>query len=116
MKQLNQFISFDFARFSAGLTFEVVDCTPWVNRDTGELLGTVVEVAIVKDLTDYGEGKGKGLNKYEKLKFKTPRSVSIASGMIVTPIKPVAKIYGEYRNQLSVTCDDVHVVESKVTK
>ena len=116
MKNLGQYNIFDFESFSKGKAFEVVNCSPWVERATSKLLGTVVEVVIIKDETNYGEGKGKGLNKYEKLKFKTTNSVSITSGKIVTPINPVAKIYGEYRNQLSVTCDDIKVVESKVTK
>ena len=70
MKNLGQYNIFDFESFSKGKAFEVVNCSPWVERATSKLLGTVVEVVIIKDETNYGEGKGKGLNKYEKLKFK----------------------------------------------
>lgn len=115
MKGLNFFNVFDFARFSVGKVYEVVGCSPWVEHNTGRLLGSIVEVVCVKDATDYGD-KGKGLNRYEKLKFKCKRSVSLNVEAIVTPVNPVAKVWGDYNSQLSVTCDDVRVVESKVTK
>ena len=111
MKFLSQFNQFDFTRFAEGKEFQVSEpCVPWVERDTNKILGTVVTVAITIDRTNYGEGKT-GNNRYEKLKFKVKQQVSVPVDARVMPINVVARVYGDYNNQLSVTCDDIRVIE-----
>ena len=110
MKFLSQFTQFDFARFSEGKEYMVVEAVPWLERATNKILGTVVTVVITIDRTNYGEGKT-GNNRYEKLKLKVKQQVSVPVEARVMPINVVARVYGDYNNQLSVTCDDIRVIE-----
>ena len=116
MKFLNQFNVFDFLRFADGKEFQVSEpCTTWVERDTNKILGTIVTVAITVDRTNYGEGKT-GNNRFEKLKFKVKKQVSVPVDAHVMPINAVCKVYGDFNNMLSVTCDDIRIVEQKAQK
>ena len=116
MKHLAQFQSFDFDRFSEGKEFRVVECSPLTDRQTNRIIGTVVTCVILVDNTDYGSDKT-GSNIYEKLRFKIlDKQVSLPTNARVVPVNPVAKVYGDYNNQLSVTCDDVKVIKTKDQK
>ena len=46
MKGLGSFVSFNWADFAAGKTFQVVGCAPWVDFETKAKLGSKVEVVI----------------------------------------------------------------------
>ena len=115
MKKLNQFINFDFAAFARGKRFLAVGQKPWVAYDSGEVLGTKLEVVIVEDKTDYGlpEGDMAVNNLYEKFVVKIPKDkpVSVPMNAEVRIVNPIANVYGDYRNQLSVTADGVQVVK-----
>lgn len=113
MKGLNQFASFDFARFCQGKRFTTVASKAWVDYETKERLGTVVEVAITEDQTAYKPGKGgKAItNLFEKMNWKVARDVNIPVGVQVVPVDGVATVYGEYRNQLSVQVADIKVIQ-----
>lgn len=47
---------------------------------------------------------------FEKITFKVAAEIDVPLNVEIVPINPVAKVYGEYRNQLSVTADDIQVV------
>lgn len=54
-------------------------------------------------------------NLFEKMTFKVAKSrVDVKVHDIVMPVHPVATIYGDYQNQLSIKADDVVVVDGKV--
>ena len=110
MKHLNQFNQFDFARFAAGKEFLVVETAPWSDYKTKKVLGTSVEVVIICDNTDYGDEQN-GSNRFEKLRFKVKKQVSVLTDAKIVPVNAVAHVYGDYNNQLSVTCDDIRIVE-----
>ena len=110
MKFLSQFSTFDFARFVDGKELVVVESNPWMDRDTNRVNGTIVTVVIFTDKTVYGEGRI-GSNRFEKLKLKVKKQVSVTPDTRVMPVNVVAKVYGDYNNQLSVTCDDIRVIE-----
>lgn len=111
MKFLSQFTSFDFARFSEGKEYLVVESAPWLEHNTKRILGTTVTVVIFKDNTTYSEGKP-GNNRYEKLNLKVKKQVTVSPDTRVMPVNPVAKVYGDFNNLLSVTCDDIRVIEA----
>lgn len=115
MKHLSMFTAFDFDRFAAGKEFLVVESAPWMERDSNKVLGTVVTVVIFADNSDYGEGKT-GNNRFEKLKLKVKKQVSVSPDTRVVPINAIAKVYGDYNNQLSVTCDDIRIIDQKGQK
>lgn len=116
MKHLSFFNNFDFEHFSKGKVFSVVDYSTWVDRDTKKLLGTIVNVVILQDETYYGEDRA-GTNKYEKLRFKVrDKQLILSADTQVVPVNPIARVYGDFNNLLSVTCDDVKVVEQRTQK
>uniref|UniRef100_UPI0006D1083B hypothetical protein n=1 Tax=Mediterraneibacter glycyrrhizinilyticus TaxID=342942 RepID=UPI0006D1083B len=80
--------------------------------------GTKVDVIIAEDNTAYDIKNDEIItNQYEKLAFKIKKDVNIPMNARVIPVNPVAVVYGEYRNQLSVTADDIKVITpQKVTE
>lgn len=115
MYNLKPFQVFQTEKFLKDKELTVTNIKPWQDFDTKEILGVKVEVAITKDETVYPAGRDGTVmtNLFEKLTFKVPKnSVDVKANDIVTPVHPVATIYGDYQNQLSITADDVVVVKS----
>lgn len=114
MKNLSQFQLFD-VRFFDGLTLGYVQQSPWTDHDTGAVLGSRVELIILRDENEYRppkDGSQPLTNKFEKLTVKVPHKVDIQPDAEVELVNPVATIYGDYRNQLSVKADDVRPVSA----
>lgn len=113
MKGLGQFRQFDWAGFSEGKTYQVVGISDWMDRDTGKRLGKRVDVVITMDNTQYEYRNGtRYTNLYERLTFKVEGDVTdVPIGDIVAPVDAVARCYGDYSNQLSVTCKGIRVVQ-----
>lgn len=114
MKGLGQFRQFDWKNFSDGKTYQVVGISDWMDRDTGKRLGKRVDVVIIEDNTPYEYRNGtQYTNRYERLTFKVEGSLekdAVSIGDIVVPVDAVARCYGDYNNQLSVTCKGIRVV------
>lgn len=115
MKYLSQFNSFDFEAFSKGKVFVVTGCVPWKDYKTKEVLGTRVDCVIAVDKTEYLRKEGDtSSNRFEKISFKVDRNdLIIPNDSRVMPVDAEAKIWGDYRNQLSVKCSDVQVAARK---
>lgn len=110
MKKLSQFMRFDFAAFSQGKVYRVVGTSEWVDYSTKAHMGTKVDVAIIKDDTQYKQKEGENVtNLFEKLTFKVRKDVNVPMNAHVIPVNAVGTVYGEYRNQLSITADDIQV-------
>lgn len=112
MKRLSQFTNFDWERFSKDKEFENTALQSWKDQKTGDV-GSKLTLAIIKDSTDYGDmPEGEIVNNlYEKFTVKVRKEVSIPVGVKVRPVNAVAKVYGEFRNQLSVTAEDIKTIE-----
>ena len=113
MKGLGQFREFNWKEFSEGKIYQVVGISDWMDRDTGKRLGKRVDAVIIADNTQYEYRNGEQFtNLYERLTFKVEVSgtVDVAIGDIVIPVDAVARCYGDYNNQLSVTCKGIRVV------
>ena len=111
MKGLNQFRRFDWNGFASDKTFQVVSVADWADHDTGHHLGKRVTVVITQDNTPYAFKEGQMFtNLFERLTFKVTGDTSVAIGDIMVPIDAVARCYGEFTNQLSVTCKGIRVV------
>ena len=117
LKGLNQFVPpFEFERFAAGKEFEVTGVSDWVDyEDNGKLLGTKVETTIIKDMTQYEPDKAGNpiTNKYQQIVFKVGKGANFPLGTKVVAKGVTATIYGEYRNQLSVKCEDIVEVKDQ---
>lgn len=103
LKKLSKFQYFDCKGFFKGKRFMSVGL-----RKSDE--GTKLEVVIVQDETDYGDCGGEIINNnYEKIVFKVPKKIDVPMNVEVIPLNPRATVYGDYRNLLSITVDDVEV-------
>lgn len=109
MNLLYLFVRFDIIAFLLGKILTVTSLKTWKDYDSGKELGTAVTVAITQDETEYRPGE-QGANMFEKFTIKVPvpiTNVTVKIGDVVTPVNPVATVYGQYRNQLSVKADDI---------
>lgn len=116
LRHLREYERFDLEGFIKLLELMVTNISVWEDYTTKARLGTKVEVVITKDDTPYQPGADGSVqtNLFEKLVFKVRKNdMSIKVGDIVVPKGAEAMVYGEYRNQLSITADDVVVVDAK---
>ena len=69
-------------------------------------------VVIMQDKTIYaGVPDGEVVsNLYEKIIVKIPVKISVPMNVEVRLINAVATVFGEFRNQLSVTAENVEVI------
>lgn len=112
MKGLGQFRRFDWDAFTNGKAYQVVGISDWIDHDTGKRLGKRVDTVITRDDTIYEYKRGEQYtNLYERVTFKTEAPVDAAIGMAVVPVDVTARCYGEYQNQLSVTCKGIRIVQ-----
>ena len=112
MRGLMQFLSFDSARFFSGKRLKVITSGQLVDHETKQVIGSKIALAIVEDKTEYHSKSGEQIsNLFEKVTVKVPnKSLELALGTEVELIAPKCVVYGEYRNQLSITADDIKVV------
>ena len=114
MKGLGQFRRFDWQNFSSGKVYQVVGIADWMDRDTGKRLGKRVDVVITEDNTRYEYHNGtQYTNLYERLIFKVEGNteIAVAIGDTVAPVDAVARCYGDYSSQLSITCQGIRVIQ-----
>lgn len=112
LKKLSMFQYFDIENFLANKKLMTIGFQEWKDFDTQNTLGTKVEVVIVEDKTDYGNVDGNIVNNlYEKLTVKIPAKLNnVPMNTAVRLINPEAVVYGEYRNALSITADNIEIV------
>ena len=114
MKGLTQFLEFNYPAFAKDKTFLVTGISEYQDYDTKAHLGTKVECVINSDNTVYKFKDGEEFsNVYEKITFKVSKDVKFPLKTQVVPKNPVASIYGEYKNQLAVKCDDMVAVQKE---
>lgn len=108
MRGLNYFLSFNAPDFLRGKKLVVTGVKEWTDYTTKEHLGTKVSVVFAEDSTSYPTKNGEQIsNLYEKLVVKVAKDVKIPVGTEIVLVNPMATVYGEYRNLLSVKADDV---------
>ncbi|MFR3348547.1 MAG: hypothetical protein ACLTSC_04235 [Mediterraneibacter faecis] len=89
----------------------MVNKQAWIDYKTKNQLGTKIEVVIITDKTDYGCEDGEEVsNIYEKLVFKVAKEIDVPMGAEVKPVSPICTVYGEFRNQLSIVCNDIEII------
>lgn len=119
MQGLYEFMGFDSKAFLAGKVLRAVSCGPLTDYQTKEVIGTRVGAVIAEDNTVYRPTKSGAQvsNLYERLNIKVRgKDLSIAPGSIVELLNPVGVVYGERNNQLSISAEDVRVVQPQTGK
>lgn len=116
MQKLTQFLKFDFDSFSKDKLYKVTSVSEWLDYDTKAHMGTKIGTVIIKDDTQYKQKDGESVsNLYEKVTFKIPADIKVPCGSLVVPVNAVGVVYGQYRNQLSVTADNIQILKPKAT-
>lgn len=111
MKKLNHFNYFDAEGFFEKKELMVIGQKKWLDYSTKEILGTALELVIISDKTDYGQTDGEIINNlFEKFMVKIPKSVSIPMNSKVRLIEAEGRIFGDFREKLSVTAENVEVI------
>lgn len=115
MRNLTQFLKFDAEAFLKDKSFLVIAVKEWLDFETKKKLGTAVETVITKDDTPYRtkDGKPAETNRFEKIIFKVSKDVDIPLDSYIKAVNPTATVYGEYRNLLSLKCDDIQVLQPR---
>lgn len=119
MHNLGQFLEFRTQDFLRGKKLQFVDKSNWVDRDTGALLGTRVDLVIIEDGTEYkskSDGTPARTNRFEKITVKVPGAVSLPDDALVELVNPVGTVWGDYRNQLSLKADEVREIAPVAAK
>ncbi len=110
---LYMYEEFNLEKFLHGKELSVTGCHPWTDFDTKRELGSVVEVAITKDSTEYPKKKvgDTRTNLYEKLGIKLPKlNYAVPVGAVVTIVNGDATVFGDRRDKLSIKAEDVKVI------
>lgn len=111
LKQLSRFNVFDSTRFFNGKEFMYSKAELWQqgeDRDHLQTIGTKITGVILRDRVDYGKGET-GVNQGESIVFKVAKPLADFSSWkpfnTVFKVEQVTKavVYGDYRNNLSVT-------------
>lgn len=118
MKSLTQFQKFDIDGFLKGKLLFFVSEAEYEKYENGSPVGREglkAELIIMKDETEYKDGKT-GDNLYEKLIVKVPTAKSTLGLALNQPVRLVnvlkASLYGDYRNQLSITAENVIAINN----
>lgn len=112
LKKLSLFQYFDIDTWLAKKKLMSVGIQVWRDFETQRVLGTKIDVVIVSDETDYGNSDGNVVNNlYEKLSVKIPTKLNnVPMNTVIRLVNPEAVVYGEYRNALSITAENIEIV------
>jgi hypothetical protein len=111
MKKLNMFTYFDFDGFAKDKKFKSTGIQPLKDFDSGKVIGTKIEAVIAQDNTNYGNKEGEVVsNIYEKVIFKVAKHIDIPMNVEIRPVNAKATVYGDHRNQLSITAENIEVI------
>lgn len=112
LKKLSQFERFDAEGFFSNLSLGAVGQSEWKDFETGAHKGTKIEVVVIGDKHNYNTANGEQVsNIYEKLTVKVPKDIDVPMNSHVRLVNVYATVYGQYRNQLSITADDIEVIK-----
>ena len=119
LKNLSHFTAFNAPQFLSRKELRFISATRWVEKtDTGSELekGIKVSLLIYKDNSEYPNSK---TNLGEQITVKVPfaslEDFSVFQPMVtICEVKNIEKavIYGEYRNQLSLTASVIEADEN----
>ena len=112
LKKLNQFSLFDIEKFLKDKKLVIIGYQDWKDFESQNILGTKFELVITVDETEYESNDNEVIsNRYEKLVVKLPKKFNnIPLNAEVRLINPKAVVYGEYRNMLSITAENIEVI------
>lgn len=112
LKHLNQFVKFAWEDFARDKLFQACGQQPW--EENGKLVGTKVEAVIMRDQTAYTRREGDTrTNRFEKVTFKVAAQLPDLGENFISPVDVEAKVWGDYRNNLSIKAANITVLKTK---
>lgn len=111
LKKLSVFKRFDNQAFFEPKALMAMSEEQWLDFDSGKKLGTKLNVVIWQDRSDYGDPTITNVGQTMSVKIAGREPQSNISPHLVRLINPVATVYGEYQNQLSIRADDFEDIE-----
>ncbi|MHC5247500.1 hypothetical protein [Enterococcus sp. LJL90] len=114
MKKLNKFVKFDIDEFLENIELIVMKSDILVDFETKKVLGAKYSIIVWSDTHNYG-GDTNGVNNVGEtftVKVLGKKPMAIPSPCKVDLINPNGNVYGEFRNNLSVTAEDVTLLEA----
>lgn len=123
MKKLSSFLEFNTSNFLKGKELVFISKTEWTDFETKEFLGIKYKVLIKSDDTKYGLDSNKkeivAINKGESIDVKVDKSQKEQEFEMFEPVKlinPKGVVFGEFKNQLILSCDSIQKEESNIQK
>lgn len=123
MKKLSSFLEFNTSNFLKDKELVFISKADWTDFDTKELLGIKYKVLIKNDNTNYGIDSNKkeivGINKGESIDVKVDKSQKEEDFEMFENVKlinPSGVVFGEFKNQLILSCDSIQKEESNTQK
>ncbi|GGL63027.1 hypothetical protein [Sporolactobacillus putidus] len=111
MKKLNQFTTFDVDRFFKGKELMAMNSEDLEDFNSGKIIGAKYIIVIWADNTDYGKEGVSNKGQQFDVKILDAKPKDIPNPVRVQLVEPSARIYGDYRNELTVTAKDVVFVQ-----
>ena len=129
LKRLNEFMTFDIARFMKGKTLAYMNATEWVKRDyvdgkvvdgSEKVMGTVVTVLIKEDNTEYAKEDVNNLSAQFDVKVPGKKPSDYANmqmfltDVMITEVQK-ANIWGkgQMKDELSIEANVISVEDYK---
>ncbi len=111
MRGVHQFEHFEQEEFGATKDYTVTGVSEWLSYEEKKPMGWAISTIITRDDTQYRVKDGQSIsNLYQPQVFKCFQKPDVKIGDIVEPVEPVATLYGQFRNQISVKCKTMRVV------
>jgi hypothetical protein len=104
------FLNFDCERFLKEKTLMALAMAD-LNDSEGNRIGSKISTVIFEDKTDYGDSKVTNAGDSFKIKVLNLNIKPIKMPCFIRLVKPTAKVWGEYQNNLSITAQDIQIIE-----
>lgn len=105
-KKLSAFLDFDAENYFEKKILLAMQSEPLKNENQ-EIIGSKYTVIVWEDATDYGDQSISNIGDTYKVKVVGKHLKKIDSPSEVKLINPSGIVYGEFRNQLSVSAEDI---------
>ncbi|HCM88437.1 MULTISPECIES: hypothetical protein [Vagococcus] len=123
MKKLSSFLEFNTSNFLKEKELVFISKTDWTDFDTKEFLGIKYKVLIKSDRTQYGLDSNRkeivAINQGESIDVKVDKSQKEEHFEMFEPvilINPSGVVFGEFKNQLILSCDSIQREENNTQK
>lgn len=110
-RKLSLFTTFDTTKFLKGKQLMALNQDVLLDGD-GNHIGFTVTVVVYSDSTDYGDDLISNAGDSYKVKIENKELKNLTLPCFVELIDPSGKVWGEFRNNLSLTAKNLKVLSN----